>query len=192
MNYVSEFIASDYFKSLLQTHSHLDLVDTIYTRALSFNNYNYSETLLCLTFATIPYNNVPIKIPLINVVFNYPLICASDSVYNLKNANLPKRLFTDTPQDDFGDKDKLAHFFGSAFLTYSQTIFDLTELIGYFVECFEDAFKVQSNIDYRDIKADNLGDEFGKKLKENRKFLPSEILKNKSLESNNEHHSDNR
>ena len=50
VNYISEFIASDYFKELSKTNSDLALVDTIYLRAVHFENYDYSETLLALTF----------------------------------------------------------------------------------------------------------------------------------------------
>jgi hypothetical protein len=181
VNYLSEYIASDYFKGLSKTNSDLDLVDSIYLRAVKFNCGDVSEALFDLTFAVIPYNNVPIKIPLIGVVVNFHLVCATDSIYNAKNKNLPKNLFGDTPKDDFGDKDKLAHFFGSAFLSYSQNIFDLTDLIGYFVEYFEEAFEVQSSVDLRDIKADHLGKLFGEKLKREKNALPSVILRNKTL-----------
>lgn len=181
VNYISGYIASGRFEKMADTLNPLDMVDSIYIKALAFNKSSLSEALLALTFATVPYRVVPIRIPLLGIIINYPLMCATDSIYNKKNDNLPSKLFTDTPADNFGDKDKLAHFFGSAFLSYSQTIFDLTDLIGYFVEYFEEAFKVQSSVDLRDIKADKLGNCFGKMLKQNKNILPSQILKNKTL-----------
>lgn len=182
VNYISEYISSEQFEELSKRTPQLALVDSIYIAALKFNNYNVSETLLGLTFGTIPYNIVPIKLPVIGIVIQYPLVSASDSVYKKKNKNLPRYLFKDTPKDDFGDKDKLAHFFGNAFLSYSQSIFDLTDLIGYFVEYFEDSFKVQTAADPRDIKANYLGKIFGQRLKNDKQALPSEILINKSLQ----------
>jgi len=181
VNGISDYIASDSFIRLADTVPPLSLVDSIYVFALRLNNYNISETLLSLTFGAVPYNKVPLKVPLIGAVLNYPLISACDSIYRKKNANLPSRLFEDTPNDSFGDRDKIAHFFGSAFLSYSQTIFDLTDLIGYFVEYFEEAFKVQSGVDMRDVKADELGKIFGKALKNDKNILPSAILRNKTL-----------
>ena len=65
------------------------------------------------------------------------------------------------PEIDYGDKDKLAHFFGSAFLSYESTIFDLGKLIGYFVEAFEESFKVQSTVDLRDLDVNEYGRLFG-------------------------------
>jgi len=181
VNYISAFIASDYFKEISTSINDLTLVDSIYLKALSFNDYDYSETLLALSFATIPYKEVPIRIPLLNLIIYYPLTSAYDSVYQMKNKNLPKDIFFDTPENNFGDKDKLAHFFGAAFLSYNSLFFDLGDLFGYFVEAFEEDFKVQSSIDERDLITNNLGDNFGKLLKGNKKILPSRVLITHSL-----------
>ncbi len=176
VNYISEFIASDYFKDLSKSNTDLALVDTIYLRAVHFKNYDYSEALLALTFAAIPYRKVPIRIPLLNIRLKYPLTSAGDSVFHIKNQNLPKELYLDTPTGDYGDKDKLAHFFGSAYISYISKIFDLGNLIGYFVESFEQKFKVQSAADPRDMRTNNLGQFFGRILKRNKSVLPSQVF----------------
>jgi hypothetical protein len=180
VNYLSEFIASDYFNQLKKTNDDLELTDTLFLRAVKFKNFDYSEALLALTFVTVPYNEVPIQFPLIGIL-DYPLVSANDSVFLQKNKNLPKDLFYDSPKDNFGDKDKLAHFFGSAFISYSSNIFDLGDLIGYFVEVFEQSFKVQSSIDQRDLRTNKLGNIFGEALKKNKNVLPSQIMLIKSL-----------
>jgi len=180
VNYLSKFIASDYFLDLKKTNNDLELTDTLFLRAVKYKNYNYSEALLALTFATVPYKEVPIEFPLIGVL-DYPLISANDSVFIKKDKNLPKELFYDTPKDNFGDKDKLAHFFGSAFISYSSNIFDLGDLIGYFVEVFEQSFKVQSSVDTRDLRTNKLGNIFGSILKKDKNVLPSQVMLIKSL-----------
>jgi len=78
--------------------------------------------------------------------------------------------------NNYGDKDKLAHFFGSAFLSYSSNYFDLGNAIGYLVEVFEESFKVQSSIDERDLITNKLGNLFGTVLKQNKNILPSQII----------------
>jgi hypothetical protein len=176
VNYLSQYIASEHFTKLKGTNSDLALVDSIYLRALKFENYNYSESLLALIFTTVPYNKVPIIFPLIKIKAYYPLTSSADSVFLQKNKNLPKNLAFDSPQNDFGDKDKLAHFFGSAFLSYSTLFLDLSSVIGYFVEVFEQDFQVQSSIDDRDLYFDMIGSQFGKMLKEDKSILPSQIL----------------
>jgi len=181
VNYLSAFIASDYFAELKETNSDLALVDSIYLRAIAFTEKDYSEALLALTFATVPYKKIPIVIPIIKEVIYFPLIAADDSTFDIKNKNLPRYLFYDSPKTDHGDVDKLAHFFGNAFIGYSENIFDLSSLIGYFVESFEESFKVQSKVDYRDLDVNWYGDLFGKLLQENEKLLPSQIMLIRSL-----------
>lgn len=181
VNYISSYIASDEFNELKERIDNLPAIDSIYVKALEYKKYDYSEALLALTFATLPYREVPIRIPLINITLNFPLFAADDSTYNLKNKNLSSKLFYDTPPGNFGDKDKLAHFFGTAFWSYNQLFFDLAFVIGYFVEAFEESFKVQSVIDERDLEANYLGNIFGKLLKKDKSILPSEVLVMRSV-----------
>lgn len=181
VNYLSEFIASDYFLELKLDNSDLALVDSLYKRAIHFYNYDYEEALLALTFTTIPYRRVPLVIPLINSRIYYPLISANDSIVNLKNQNLPNRLFYDSPDSDYGDKDKLAHFFGNAFIGYAENILNLADVFGYFVEAFEEDFKAQSEVDFRDVDVNWYGVLFGNFLETNKNILPSQIMTIRSL-----------
>jgi hypothetical protein len=176
VNSITEYIASNHFLEIRKTNGDLASVDSIYIKALEINNNDYSETLLSLMVATVPYREVPIKLPLFNVILNYPLISAEEDIFNKKNENLPRYFFIDTPENNYGDLDKLAHFFGSAFLSYESNIFDLGELIGYFVEAFEESFKVQSSIDLRDLDVNEYGRFFGKLLKKDKNLLPSQIF----------------
>ncbi len=181
VNYLSEFIGSNYFKNLRLTNNDLALTDTIYLRALKYDDNNYREALFDLTFAVIPYNRVRVEIPLIDAILVYKLPSASEDIYLKKNSNLPRSLFFDSPQNNYGDKDKLAHFFGSAFLSYSSNIFDLGNLFGYFIEVFEQDFEVQNSIDPRDLQTNKLGNIFGEILKHNKRILPSEVMLIRSL-----------
>ena len=181
VNHITEYIASDRFLEIRNISGDLTATDSIFLEALQFSNENHSDALLALMFATVPYREVPIQIPLINSIVLYPLISANEETFLKKNENLPRYLFFDTPQNNYGDKDKLAHFFGSAFLSYESSIFDLGKLIGYFVEVFEESFKVQSNVDLRDLDVNDYGRLFGNLLKENNKLLPSQIFLLRSL-----------
>lgn len=181
VNHISLYVASEDFTHLKNEVGDLYATDSIYVSALQFKDNDYSEALLALSAATLPYKEVPIVIPLINSVWNYPLVSASDSVYNLKNENLPTNFFYDTPQNEYGDKDKLAHFFGFAFLAYSTSFFDFGNLIGNFIEAFEEDFKIQSFVDYRDLEVNFLGKCFGKLLKKDKSILPSQVLVMRTL-----------
>jgi len=181
VNYLSEFIASDYFFELKGRNTDLNLVDSLYKRAIRFYQNDYEEALLALTFTTIPYRRVPLVIPLIKSRIYYPLISDNDSISNLKNKNLPNRLFYDTPEDNYGDKDKLAHFFGNAFIGYAENILNLADVFGYFVEAFEEDFKAQTSVDFRDVDVNWYGVLFGDMLETNKNILPSQIMTIRSL-----------
>lgn len=176
VNAISEYIASEDFRNLKNDIGDLASVDSIFIYSLKLNNYDYSETLLSLMLATVPYREVPIQTPLLKFNLSYPLMSADEETFKKKNESLPRYLFFDSPQNEYGDMDKLAHFFGSAFLSYNSSIFDLGELIGYFVEVFEESFKVQSQIDLRDLDVNFYGRIFGKLLKKDTTILPSRIF----------------
>lgn len=181
VNQISEFLASEYFLELKKDNTDLALVDSVYLTAVKFYEKDYEEALLALTFATIPFRKVPLVVPLINARIYYPLISANDSISHLKNENLPGRLFYDTPLDKGGDKDKLAHFFGNAFIGYAENILKLADVFGYFVEAFEEDFKAQSEVDFRDVDVNWYGVLFGEMLEVNKNILPSQIMMIRSL-----------
>jgi hypothetical protein len=176
VNYLSEFIASERFDELSRTNNDLALVDSIYLRGVGFYDGNYSDALLALMLAAVPYKEILIELPLLGTVLNYPLTSAEEEVFNKKNNNLPRCLLFDSPSGEYGDKDKIAHFFGSAFISYTGNIFDLGAAIGYFVEVFEESFKVQSSIDERDLLVNELGNYFGEALKYDKSILPSRFF----------------
>ncbi|HEX9253571.1 MAG TPA: hypothetical protein VF870_15100 [Ignavibacteriaceae bacterium] len=181
VNYISSYIATDHFSKLKNDIGDVSAADSIFVEAINFTHGNVSEALLALMLATVPYREVPVQIPLINSILNYPLTSADEETFLKKNNNLPRNLFFDTPQNNYGDKDKLAHFFGSAFLSYESNFFDLGKLIGYFVEAFEESFKVQSSVDIRDLDVNDYGRLFGDLLKENNNLLPSQIFLIRSI-----------
>jgi hypothetical protein len=176
VNHISSYIASEEFLNLRNSIGDLSSTDSIYVVAVRFNDGNIGDALLGLMLATVPYREVPIQLPILNSIVNFPLTSADEETFITKNENLPRYLFFDTPQNNYGDKDKHAHFFGSAFLSYESNIFDLGKLIGYFVEAFEESFKVQSTADLRDLDVNDYGRLFGDLLKENENLLPSQIF----------------
>ena len=181
VNQISEFIASENFSEIRNVCNDLASTDSIFNEAIKITDGNISDALLALMFATVPYREVPVQIPILDFTVYYPLTSADEKTFLEKNENLPRYLFFDTPQNDYGDKDKLAHFFGSAYLSFESNIFDLGKLIGYFVEAFEESFKVQSSIDVRDLDVNDYGRLFGTLLKENKKLQPSQIFLLRSL-----------
>lgn len=179
--YLSGFAASDYFKSLKKNNSDLDLVDTLYLRALKYEDNDYSEALLAMAFATLPFNRMPLHVPVFGWRVDLRLPSVDDSLFNKKKANLPSKVYFDSPKTKFGDKDKVAHFFGNAFLSYNISFFNLSKFMGIFVELFESSFEVGGGLDNRDLITNHLGELFGKGLNKNNKLLPSDSFRIYSL-----------
>ncbi len=174
--YLSEFIASNDFLKLKETNTDLELIDTIYTRALKYHNGDVSETLLTLTFATLPFNKMPVRLPALGKV-DLRLPSVDEKLFRKKVKNLPSQIYFDSPPSDFGDKDKVAHFFGNSFLGYNEGFFNLSKFMGIFVELFEASFEVGGGLDRRDILTNYLGELFGKELNKNKNLLPSDVMK---------------
>jgi hypothetical protein len=177
VNYIVDFINSDKFRTLRNNSSDLELIDSIFVKAKDFYNDDISETLLALTFATLPFEKMPLNIPYLGLDFNVSLPSGDPNLLKDKIRNLPKNVFEDSPKSNFGDKDKTAHFFGNAYFSFDVTFFNLSKFLSIFVELFEDAFKVEGGIDNRDFVANHLGYLFGQELIKNPNSLPSETLK---------------
>lgn len=174
--FISNYIASPEFQELKKKTDDINLVDTIYLKALKFFDYDESEALLCLTFACLPYNKIKIRF-LFNSILTIPLPSPPLTIFNKKLKNLPRKIFFDSNNDEFGDKDKLSHFFGNAFLGYNSSIFNLSKFIGIFVEIIEQELFIDGSYDNRDILTNYLGELFGKTLKNKKEILPSDVLK---------------
>ena len=174
---LSYFIASEEFKKLSETKNDFELIDSLFLRSVEFFEMNYSDALLAISFATLPFKNMPLKAPVFNFRISIPLPSVSDSVFHVKVDHLPKNVFYDTPAGAFGDKDKLAHFFGNAFLSYNFNLVDIAGFAGIFVELFEESFKVAGGMSSRDLTANVLGEVFGNALQNNKSILPSQVLK---------------
>ena len=98
VNHISSYIASEEFLQLKNKIGDVSAVDSIFIDATKYTEGNISDALLALMLATVPYNEVPIQIPLFNSTIYYPLTSAEEKIFLAKNENLPKYLFFDTPQ----------------------------------------------------------------------------------------------
>ena len=177
--YLSNVIAYD---SLFNNSvSDLEKVDLLYKIALEFFNDDISEALLALTFATLPFNKMNVKIPILNIRIPLYLPAVNESLFKKKKENLPgKVLFNSSKKYGF-DKDKVAHFFGTAFLAYNISFLNLSKFLGFIVEMFESAFQVSSGVDNRDLHVNHLGEYFGNSLQNDPNLRPSDFFKVYSL-----------
>lgn len=177
IKYLSEYIASKEFSDLRKMNNDIELIDTLYLKSKSYFNNDVSESLLALAFTTLPFREMPIRLPILNIKIPLKLPTVNEKLFIEKRNNLPGKYFFDSPPFGLQDKDKIAHFFGNAFLSYNISFIKLSKFLSIMVEIFESDFKVSGGVDYRDIQANTLGELFGYLLNKNIEILPSEILR---------------
>ena len=173
---LSNYLISNEFNSLSKNKTDLEKIDLLYLKSLQINDNDYSEALLTLTFATLPFNKIKLHVPIFGIKINIPLPSTNDSLFRAKLKNTPRQLFFDSPKNKSGDIDKIAHFFGNAFLSYNVSWIHLSEFLGLLVESFESEFKIAGSFDKRDLFVNKLGSAFGVALKKNLKLLPSQFF----------------
>jgi hypothetical protein len=170
---LKEYICSDEFASFRRVYGDLNAVDAIFDCALKVSWNNVYEALLLSFVCTIEHRNFGVRLPLIGPLLWVPLTSEFPDEFQQRVRSLPSRLFSDTPPGFAGDRDKLQHFFGSAFITYTFESREASQRIGMFVEWGEDKFVVEGSLDERDIRANVQGQEFGSGLLGDASLLPS-------------------
>jgi hypothetical protein len=172
------FIRSRTFIRLREDYGDLRAVDAIFIRSMALTKDNTTIALLLATFATFDHRLVGLKIPVFSLFF--PLTNESESEFKHRVGNLPINIYDDTPASKGGDRDKLQHFFGSAFIS---NVFESSQpaaRVAQFIEYGEDAIIVEGAYDERDLRANYQGGNFGLALLLNNHTLPSEFFRLKS------------
>ena len=170
---LKSFIRSRTFDAIRRKYGDLKAVDAIFIRAMKITNENTAVSLLISAIAYFEHRTVHLKVPIFALVF--PLTNESEKEFTRRVKNLPAKIYSDTPLN--GDRDKLQHFFGSAFLAFIFESRQPAERFGDFIEEGEDAFLVDGALDERDMRANRQGQEFGLALLNNIHRVPSEFIK---------------
>jgi hypothetical protein len=159
-----------------ERRAELQRMDEIYQHAVYLSEGDASCAMLACAWATLPYHTFPARVPLIDLAVTVPVSTESVSRYERRMANLPGKLFPDTPRGL--DRDKLPHFFGSAWLQLFTNTPGVVALAGELLEWSEAVFKLEGSRDPRDIAINRLGICFAQALQRQRNTMPSDILIN--------------
>jgi hypothetical protein len=166
---LKQFIRSKRFSYIKKQNGELASIDTIFSRAKYLTNDNPALALLLSTLATNDHCILYFRFPIFDFRLPFPLTLETKEEFQQRFNNLP-RYFLSQNEDH---RDKLQHFFASAFLSY---IFESEEVVnrfGIFVEKGENAFVEDGTYDVEDLKMNRLGAEFGTELNNNSQLAPS-------------------
>ncbi len=170
---IRAYIRDARYGELTQRCGQMRAVDAIYLKTLKIAEYDIARALFLSLMGTLEHESVGVEIPVLGVV-KVPLTFEEDSLFRARIANLPSRLYSDTPPE--GDKDKLQHFFASAYLSYATQSPEFAKASGDFVEWGEARFIAGGEDDPRDKRANAQGDAFGRDLAVVKTLLPSDYL----------------
>ncbi len=173
---IRRYVMDPRFAALMELCGDWRAVDAIYLKALKIAEYNVGRSLFLSMMATIEHQNMKIDMPIVGDV-GVPLTFEPDSLFVVRLANLPGRLYADSPPTAAGDRDKLQHFFGSAYLAYASESPEVARSTGNVIEWGEARFIVGGEDDPRDRRANLQGETFGHDLLFVNNLLPSDYLK---------------
>ena len=172
---LKDFIRSGEFAAWREYAGDARAVDAIYVRAMALTANNTSLALLAATVATFDHYVVGLDVPVLSLVF--PLSNESREDFAARVRNLPSDFYPDTPPGNHGDRDKLQHFFGAAYIAMSFESRGAAQRVGDFVEAGEEAVIIDGVLDSRDERANWNGTEFGIALLSNNRRYPSEFFR---------------
>ncbi|MGB2867499.1 MAG: hypothetical protein WBD36_03535 [Bacteroidota bacterium] len=173
--HIRNYVRDVRFRQLLLRCGDMRAVDGIYLKALKIAEYNIARALVLSMMAVLEHQNIDVKVPIVKSL-EVPLTFEEDSLFKARVRNLPARIYDDSPSGSMGDKDKLQHFFASAYLAYASESPDLARTTGNLVEWGEAKFVVGGADDERDKRANRHGQSFGRDLLVVKTLLPSDYL----------------
>jgi hypothetical protein len=174
---LKEYVRSDEFARLRREAGDLCAVDALFTEAMRLSWNNAYEALFITLLATMDHRRFGVKVPLLGPLLWVPLTAEFPDEFQRRIDALPRRLYDDSPVRGAGDRDKLQHFFGSAFITYLFESRAAAERMGEFIEWGEEQVIVDGSLDERDFRANRQGQQFGLRLLEEKGTLPSAFFR---------------
>ena len=167
------YVRDPRFAVLVKRCGDVQAMDFLYLKALKIADHSIARALFLSMIAALDHQNVDLKVPLLGSL-GVPLTFEEDSTFHARQKNLPSRLYIDTPPS--GDKDKLQHFFGSAYIAYASESRELARTSGDLIEWGEAKFVVGGVDDPRDRRSNKQGERFGHDLLSVKNLLPSDYL----------------
>jgi hypothetical protein len=172
---IRQYILDERFQVLRNRCGDLRAIDAIYLKSLKIAHHNIARALFLSLMAVLEHRNVDMKIPIFRSL-KIPLTFEKDSIFSARIQHLPTNVYSDSVTTPEGDRDKLQHFFGSAYLSYVSEAPEFTRTAGNLIEWGEAAFIVGGTDDPRDKRANKQGEKFGQDLLVVTNLLPSDYL----------------
>jgi hypothetical protein len=146
-------------------------LDYIYDEAYILSRGDFQAAQLASAVAMLEHRTVEIKL-LFGTSITLPLTFEPEESFTKRVDRLPSRIYNDSTED----KDKIQHFFLSAYLKRTLGMNSFVRLLGSFVEAGEEVFIVGGMNDERDMQANEDGIHFATSDRRAPVSKPSEYL----------------
>jgi hypothetical protein len=165
-----DYIASPEFGAFDSIAPPEQVFDEIYFESLALTHGDLSEALLAASFGSFEHEYIPLDF--FGAEVDLPLTSETHARFLLRVSHLPEHLYH-IPE---GDRDKLQHFFASAWLKSLLGMDWLVRLAGEGVEAGEGAFVIGDSRDPRDVHANGDGLKFEMRTEQSPDTRPSKSL----------------
>ena len=173
--HIRQYILDERFQVLRNRCGDMRTIDAIYLKSLKIADYNIARALFLSLMAVLEHRKIDVKMPIVSPL-KVPLTFEKDSIFFARIKHLPTHVYSDSPTTHGGDRDKLQHFFGSAYLSYASEAPEFARTVGNMIEWGEPVFVVGGTDDPRDKRANKQGESFGRDLLVVKTLLPSDYL----------------
>lgn len=164
-------LRSNQWKKYKEQIADTTAMNMIYELSYALCNGRSKRALLASGVAVLDHRSIPLRLPF-GLVLNIPLTLESETHFQERTSALPTYLYSATRED----RDKLQHFFFSAYLKRVIGMSLFCRLVGNMTEVLEDAVVIGGANDNRDKHANADGVSFGLRSLEDKTALPSESL----------------
>jgi hypothetical protein len=172
---VRAYIRDQRFQDLRKHYSDVCSIDFIYLKALQATHHDMARALFVSFLAVLEHRIIQIKMPF-RLTIPVLLTMETDIAFNARLRHLPNNIYSDSPRGIARDRDKLQHFFGSAYLSFVLENPEAVHTIGDILEWAEPGMVVGGENDPRDKRANLQGEQFGRDLLIVNTLLPSDYL----------------
>jgi hypothetical protein len=173
--HIRQYILDERFQVLRDRCGDMRTIDAIFLKSLKIADYNIARALFLSFMAVLEHRKIEVEMPIVSSL-KVPLTFEKDSIFSARIKHLPTQVYSDSPTTPEGDRDKLQHFFGSAYLSYASEAPGFTRTLGNLIEWGEPVFIVGGTDDPRDKRANKQGESFGRDLLVVKTLLPSDYL----------------
>ena len=176
---LKKYLRSNSFASYRKAYGDSASVDKIFFKAKELSNNNNGVALLISLLGVTDHFALTVKIhiPYLPVQLPLPLTAETKEEFTRRFNNLPEhfpRLFS-SPTSSV-HKDKLQHFFATAFLSYVFESEETALRIGFATEKGESAFIIGGTYDAEDLEMNRRVAMFGHALLLQKPFFPSQYF----------------